>query len=396
MDLSRVAARAAPQEKNIFGQGSPKHGGGKGGGGGSRGTGTRADDYARTIAIISAIVGAIALGYLLVGLYGGFWDHNHMKAMTLALRAREQLNVDTAFSVLRDSAIVFILSLLIVAARDETLGYLLVVGAAFFYFGLPAISSQVFSALGYKPSNLTIGLIDGFQSLAWPFFVPGVIWVLIDLIRRFRTAADAAAIQKANLKYGANVPKQKGTQVKQKFLGRCWELPYCKDNIRVKCPIFLKRKGPCWRYRTGCMCEEKIVLQAVIHKDWKSQTAEAQAALNGTNASAGLSMAQKVDRCRNCIIYNEHQRQKYKLLVTVAVIGVPVLIVGNFGLMHDAILNLLQVVEEFINRFSYNDSQRLTLAQDGILTWTLVGTLGLVLLTQVLRFIEYICFKLKI
>ena len=48
-----------------------------------------------------------------------------------------------------------------------------------------------------------------------------------------------------------------------------------------------------------------------------------------------------VERCRNCIIYNEHQRQKHKALTTVALVGVPGLLIWHFPGLQAAVNILL-------------------------------------------------------
>ena len=171
-----------------------------------------------------------------------------------------------------------------------------------------------------------------FQLLAWLFFVPGLIW----------TVGPGAPVPQrgGGRRHPARQPevrreRQAAAQDSARIrtvLSRCWELPYCRDNIREKCPIYVKRRGPCWWYKEGCMCEERIILQAVINTDWKQKAAKPDMAYNFGQNRAGLTPAAKRERCRNCVIYNEHQRQKYKALVTVALIVVPVAPVSERGL----------------------------------------------------------------
>jgi hypothetical protein len=42
---------------------------------------------------------------------------------------------------------------------------------------------------------------------------------------------------------------------------------------------------------------------------------------SAVRAKVVLSMAQRKERCRNCVIYNEHQREKYKILMPVFLVG---------------------------------------------------------------------------
>ena len=88
------------------------------------------------------------------------------------------------------------------------------------------------------------------------------------------------------------------------------------------------------------MCEERIVLQAMIAPDWKDQMARAHQNQTLGGPRKDLSPEAKRERCRNCIIYNEHQRQKHKALTAVALIAVPGLLVWQFPLLQ-AVVNVL-------------------------------------------------------
>lgn len=391
IDLSQVPARSAPRPKSSF-----QHGGG-----GRRGNAAPLFEYARTVFWSALVVSLLLLAYLLAGLYSGAWSHEALAALkktSLADYQRQLDNINLVFHLLQLSTLVMLVSLLIITYRDESIGYFLLVTGVAFYAGLPSLTAFVYNWRSLKPSVATNTLMQDFQLLAWAFLTPGLLWVLWDLGRRFHNAAETAAIQRANLKYGANVKQQpKAIRAPRWVFSRCWELPYCRDNIREKCPIFLRRRGPCWWYKEGCMCEERIILQAVINTDWKQKAARADMAYNFGQNRAGLTPAAKRQRCRNCVIYNEHQRQKYKALVTIALIVMPVVLYMNAGVIQGWSVSLLSGMDAIMNRFSFNTrGPSITLAHAGPVHWTLIGALCVIIMSQVLKFIEYWCFKLKI
>jgi hypothetical protein len=313
-------------------------------------------------------------------------------------------------TALRISSIVAIICLGICAFRDEGVGYVLSIAAAVLYLGLPIISQMVFSWQSVGISPATTAVIQGLQSLWWIYGVPGIIFVLVDMGRRFQAASENAAIQRANIKYGSNVNKQapKG----QRFLGRCWELPYCRDHVRATCPIYVRRRGPCWWYKEGCMCEERIVLQAVIAQDWKQQAAAATQKIGLTAPAAdhkmGLSAAPpkqiltasaKRERCRKCIIYNEHQRQKYKLWVGIALVAVPAVLYLAQEALRTVAGFVLSKVEIVTQQFSLAPGQSdptVLQANSEFLQNFLILILGIALLSQVLKLIEWVVLKLKL
>lgn len=375
----------------------------------SRGTGTRFDDYARTILWISLFVIGALLIYVGYGLFGNIWTNPTYHGLDHDTRARHLNNIGLLITILRVSSIIAIISMAICSFRDEGIGYVLSGAAVILYVGIPFASAQIFNAQSVGPSEATNLAIQGLQSLWWIYGGPGVLFVLVDMGRRFQAASENAAIQRANLKYGSNINKvsSKG----QKFLGRCWELPYCREHVRAKCPIFIRRRGPCWWYKEGCMCEERIVLQAVIAQDWKDQAAAATQKIGltaaplenrlGISASAPkqlLSPSAKRDRCRKCIIYNEHQRQKYKLWVGVAMVVVPALLIVGHDFLAAAAGSVLSVMDKMFQQFQLDktDDSMLHGANAAILENILIFCLGLVIVSQVLRLIEYLVLKLKL
>ena len=370
--------------------------------GNQRGTGVaKLDEIAVKVLGGAALVAGLMLLYLLWGLLSGAWSHEVVGHMTGAQRALQLANIALVFQILDAASFLLIIALLISCARAEGVGYWLLGGAAFFSVGTSFLATQVYSYSHHTASAASRLVLTDFGSLAWMFGVPGILWTLVDIYRRLVSAADIAAVQRANAKYGHGVPKQKATAQRQVFLGRCWEGPFCKDGIRQKCPIFIEKKGPCWKRKEGCMCEERIVLQAMISPDWKDQMSRANQALTmGTGARKVLTPAMKRDRCRNCTIYNEHQRQKHKALTVVTMIAIPVLLVLNFPTMQGWVGAFLAMMDAAAKRFSFGGTGTGIALLHGdsyaIFAWVMVFVFAVVLLSQALKLVEYVCFTLKI
>ena len=381
---------------------SQKPGGGKGGGGGKGSGWRKLDEIAGRVLPLAGIAAGLLLLYLLWGLWSGVWSHEHLGHAPAAYRQQQMDNVGSVFRLLQITAFLAVLSLLISAAKSEGTGYWLLGTAFFLYGGVPWLTTQVDAQRHQISSKVGGQVLEDLALLAWLFAVPGIAWTGLDLIRRFGEAAEKAAIGRATAKYGSGAEKQgagKGRH-KQVFLGRCFEGPFCKDNIRPKCPIYLKRKGPCWWYKEGCMCEERIVLQAMITSDWKQQSQEAVKALDSRAPRKILTPEAKRERCRNCVIYNEHQREKHKALTLVTVIGLPLLMVWQFPWIQAMVGNLLAGLDALTKRFSFASQPTgltaLHTSEYGLIVWVFVVALAIILLSQALKMIEYFCFKLKI
>lgn len=390
IDLSQVPPRGpvpAPRGKGTRGGKKP-----------GRGTGLAIDEYARPVLWGAFLLSLVLLLFLLAGMYSGAWSKDALHHLAPADVTRQMANIALVFQILQVTSFVSVVCLLIIALRDEKLGYVLLGIGVLFYAGLPSLTLFVYNWRLLKPSHAVNLLMSDFQLLSWVFFVPGIAWTGADLLRRFRAMSEAQAIQRVNMKYGAAVPKQKA--VKQMFLGSCWQLPYCREHVREKCPVYLKKRGPCWWHKEGCMCEERIILQAVITDDWKQKAARADAAFNFGQTRAGLSAAEKRDRCRKCVIYNEHQRQKYKALVTATLVLLPVGVYLEWPFLGAVSGHLMNVMEVVMKRFSFGEAPTSLPYMHGNTSlpveYTLIGVLCMIGLTQILKFIEFLCFKLKV
>ncbi len=368
---------------------------------GGRGSGSLWWDMAsRRVLGLSATVFALLLLYALGGLWTGAWSHEAMGQMPAARRQVTLDNVALVFHALDIAGFVAVASLLVCCARAEGLGYWLLGVAAFFYVGVPFVTTQAYLLKHWTQGVPGMAASAGFQSLAWLPAVPGALWTLVDLGRRLGEAAERAAIGRVNAKYGAGTAVQKSTTQRQVFLGRCWEGPFCKDHIRVHCPIYLKKQGPCWWYKEGCMCEERIVLQSMISPDWKDQMTRADQAMKMGKTKQQLSPEAKRQRCRNCVIYNEHQRQKYKALTTTALIAFPALVLFNIPWLQGLVHQVLFGLDAATKRFAFGSTPAgltvLHTGEYGFIAWIFLFALGVVLLSQVLKAIEYYCFTLKL
>jgi len=140
----------------------------------------------------------------------------------------------------------------------------------------------------------------------------------------------------------------------------------------------------------------------MISADWREKSAEARRSLEMGGTYKNLSPQAKRERCRNCIIYNEHQRQKHKALTIGAIVAMPILFVLNFTTVQGLVGHFLQSLNAMTRRFSYtSDSTGITALHNnndayGIIVWVFVLAFGVILLSQVMKLIEYCCFKLKI
>jgi hypothetical protein len=111
-------------------------------------------------------------------------------------------------------------------------------------------------------------------------------------------------------------------------------------------------------------------------------------------------MAQKRERCRNCVIYNNHQREKYKLVMPIVLLATLLLCAVVAEPVRSNIGTALSGVDHLLARISFNSgggkaATDLWKPPAGI-EWILIGALGLMLLSKMLQVTEWAIFKIKI
>jgi hypothetical protein len=219
-----------------------------------------------------------------------------------------------------------------------------------------------------------------------------IVYQLVDVSIRVRQ----------RIKYGGREEALKQTEVKEEedevrnvFFGKCWQLPFCRKFIRQSCPIFHSRRT-CWRERVGCMCEESVILDAL---QGKVIPRDSLAAAKYIPVNTRLSAEQKAERCRNCVIYNEHQRHKYQLLLPAAIaLTALAYIVLHDGLLHGVHRALLDIDSAF-SKFAFTTAEtgkQAVATAPGFMDEVMLILAMLFVLAQLVKAIEFAVFKLKI
>ena len=277
--------------------------------------------------------------------------------------------------------------------EEEVVGYVLVLLALFFYWGLPFLLGQIGTLP--EPNSLRGFALERIRNLMWVLFPPGIILtVFVGIAQSIRRLRYGAALDQT-LKLGSGVSKQ---EVQQRFLGKCWQLPFCRDYVRQRCPIYHARRT-CWREGVGCMCEEKNIVMA-LQNVRLSDDPQKNAKYIPHNKT--LTRAELRARCSECVIYNEHQRQKYQLIAPLTVGS----IIGIAYFFHvplrEKVFTLLSLLDQLLARFTLMPSE----AQKGVLeaaaraneTAALVLYIALVIvaLSYALRVVETVIFKWKL
>lgn len=265
---------------------------------------------------------------------------------------------------------------------EDLLGVLQLMGAAALYFApiyLPIV-------IGSKTGDVWEHSLSALQAGGTVFGLIAVPILIFDILgrtkERFRVGVKAD-----QLKYGKGIKEE--TTKQNVFMGKCWQLPFCRKFVRERCPIY-HSKRTCWKEQVGCMCEEQVIRNAMENKPIPKDALLAGKMIPRNHK---LTLAQKQERCRNCVIYNEHQRHKYKAAVPSLVGGFILVYVLGRGPLLSATQAMMDGVNKILH--SATDNQA-TLHTPELFVEMLLITFFIVFLSYGLKILEWLIFKLKV
>lgn len=272
---------------------------------------------------------------------------------------------------------------------EETLGFLQLVGAAALFFA-PLFLPSLFGG-GMVPGPVGQKALGSIQLAGTLFGLLAIGVTSIDIAQRvsMRSRIGSKADQ---LKYGKGIKEEE--QISNVFMGKCWQLPFCRKFVRERCPIFHARKC-CWREKVGCMCEESVIREAMSGRTIPKDQVTASKYIPKNNQ---LTLAQKHQRCVQCVIYNEHQKHKYKLVLPLVSFG----FIGGYFLFRPQLLaattGVLDGIDRMIGRATFQkDAAVIESASSGLPFQELLLICFIVVIyTYALKLIEFAIFKLKI
>ncbi len=384
-----------------------------------------------------AVVALVALGgYLIYGLMSG--GVGNWSSLDAASQARIAANIQGTIRYFNLALIVLIVTSLVLYYDEESLGYVLIVVALLLYYGVPYFvdsqmsgTVQAWESAGNVPM---LALYGEARIAALILIVPGVGLAIYDIVRRILESSRGDRVDLTAMQYGGGTKEiAPAGEAPIGAMAACWQLPFCRESIRVRCPIYHLRKR-CWRERVGCMCEEVSIRQSLAHIfDQTPKTGNLdfatglEAAPEQVTESAvptgpkpdliripeirkdqvripynrSMPIQAKRERCRNCIIYNEHQRHKYQLLAPLVVLGVPALAFWKLEPLLEQLKAFLRTADRVMANLSFEPGARdiglaSATSSSDIANFIMIACLVIVATTMVLRWLEYAIFTLKV
>lgn len=357
--------------------------------------------YLDLIIRVSGVAFLVAAAYLVYGLLTAFPDQ--AGAPSLPLQAETAAKFALGLRLLVWSGAILAISLAVRYHEESSAGYAMAIAGALAFWGMAFAVGMAVPA-GYTGVAGAFGSAG--QRIGACFLVPGALLVLLDLYRR---AQEGLSGRKSTT---VAVPKDddwvpKGTG----FPMRCWQTSFCRPYVRSVCPRYVER-APCWRRKEGCFCEERIVFRA---KELKESGSTFYSRMSNSLSGAGqakrvLTPFEKRERCRRCPIYAEHQRLKYRLIMPLAFpAAIGILWVGAEWI-RDVLLSSVGWIDRLVMGLSFRSGTAgatevqpsmvpqafQDLVSNNVVYWGFVAFLFVILLTWLLRFVEWLTLKVQV
>ncbi len=333
----------------------------------------------------------LASGYLLWGLFSGSLEQ--IGTLAVADQKIVWTNIFYANQVLSISGPVLAISLAIRYYAEEIVGYLLLLVGAALYWGLPTIAASVFQT-NTRGTALILYTISQFGAVATIALLSAAPLILIDLWFKLKNTRQS-------------IPHRNGAASKDEvasnsYCTSCWKMPYCRDYLRKFCKPYSKKKT-CWRIKSGCYCDENLILRAIKSTSSSDHWDFDQKFSQSASPVKNLTPFQKRERCRKCFIYSEHQKQKYRLLSPLPFVAVFSLIYIYYKSVSLMLYTTLTSIDKLVARFSFlpkhggiGNQLAISQASSGIAEWLLLICICLIAVTYLLRFLEYLMFDLQV
>lgn len=341
---------------------------------------------------ISIPVMLLAVGYLLFALFGG--KMQHLMQMQKVDRAYFVHSIDIAILALKWSSIVMVVSLVLRFFFDEALGQVMTVVGGLITCAVPSqhVHNLVYGVEGTK--WLVARIISSLCILGFTILIPGVWLVLRDCVVRIWRAFS----EKRELKdfLGDSFPTRPKRTIRP--MGQCWHMSGCRQFVREVCPAFQKKRS-CWRLKTGCHCDENLILQAMAGKEANNEYHRKFLESLGAYGLRGakLSGSAKRARCRKCAIYAEHQIQKARVLSPLVFPGVGAAFYIYYAEIAGYISKWISQTDKFFAFVAYSTTQvHVIQSNTNIMTLATVVWLAIIAICYCLRALEYLIFDLQV
>jgi hypothetical protein len=346
---------------------------------------------------IGIVVSVLAIAYIVYGFKSGVLQQLSMTSQVE--RNRLLGNMGFACTVLGATSVLLTLCAMVRYYAEESLGYILsILGLAIMY-GTPLAFGAYVSAKTPDVQRAVGGILWNMRCWGVGIFIPGSALIVRDLFQRLMQGLHGA---RGSRKLVWGQEQRRELSFRQRLYGSCWDLPHCRDFVRRMCPAFEKHKS-CWKMKAGCYCDERTILRALEMRGGGLDVAKNAQFSHGIAPKRAMSPAEKRERCRNCAIYSEHQRQKYRVVTPLIVPGIALMIWAMTPQLRLWLQEFIQWSDKFMRFASFTPKVQdlpSTWAQyahnSTTVEWMFISWLSIMAISYALQIVEYLIFKVQV
>lgn len=347
---------------------------------------------------VAAVVMAAALIYVLWGVLRGHLAQD--------LSPQLERNFRGAATVFGIAAVALTLAVFIRYFAEAVFIWVMAALGALCFFVMPIIINSR-AANDSSAARGMVGAMLGAGELIFFLVAARVVYELYQRARRGK-------VDPAEQEQTVIAPAKKAKMPSLSILQPCWELPYCHEHIKQVCPAWKKRRS-CWRDKRGCNCDPTMI-EAMLRSGAATRGVGAQQKQTASGylrveledhadpADPQQQAFQQTISCSKCPIYNEHQRQKFRVLNPLMVVGCVAGLVAAYvqGYFERAFGWLITTASHMIAQLSFEggqaSSQPAWLAQlntSGVY-WLFIVLVSVMIFTYVVKVVEWAIFVKKI
>lgn len=261
-------------------------------------------------------------------------------------------------------ALLYSLWLLALAAllrhyRTESVGYLVAAGGVLCWIGLPLLVAKYAPPTAAQElQSVAQALMRSFHDSGVALFVVGLLRIIIGRIVLMTYQPRSAQVQRLpGVLYGDG-PAAPELAGRKSLMRKCWELHFCRGSVRTTCPRYVEGVA-CWRKRSGCYCDHDLATNLMssvggnasvkmqVAEELETQQRRAQELQRRLQRHQQRSRKAAMKLCRECPIYLEHQKFKYR---TLSWLAYPIAVIIT-ALSANGIRNGYQWADENVARF---------------------------------------------
>jgi hypothetical protein len=268
--------------------------------------------------LLSGVGTALGLALILFFVFSGALAYGAIGGTYLETQAR---NLGLAQTVFLWCLSIVVITALIRHYRSDSVGLLVLLGGIACWGVLPLAIRAHVSEYNTSLIALAESLIASVKTAGGVLMVVGLLRLVVGRVALLSTPTPGAARVAGLGAAAAEIAVQRAAQ-RPSLMRRCWELQFCRGNLKVNCPRFLEGAS-CWKKGGGCYCDQGLAtrllsgvgVQARVQVAEELEAAQRQA----QKVSAGRRYASKKQKrprrsCRECPIYLDHQVYKYRAL----------------------------------------------------------------------------------